>query len=51
MPSLPSVQAIEDRSGLPVLSSSVATTYAMLKRLSLSTRVPGFGALLSGRFD
>lgn len=51
MPSLPSIQAIEDRTGLPVLSSSVATTYAMLKQLGLSTRVPGFGALLSGRFD
>ena len=51
MPSLPSVQAIEDRTGLPVLSSSVTTTYAMLKRLGLSTQVPGFGALLSGRFD
>ncbi|MDF3836906.1 Asp/Glu racemase [Cupriavidus basilensis] len=50
MPSLPSVQAIEDRNGLPVLSSSVATTYMMLKRLSLSTAVPGFGALLSGKF-
>ena len=51
MPSLPSVQPIEDRIGLPVLSSSVATTYLMLKRLGLSTRVPGFGTLLSGRYD
>ncbi|MFX5760970.1 Asp/Glu racemase, partial [Acinetobacter baumannii] len=42
MPSLASVQAIEDRVGLPVLSSSVATTYMMLKRLELSTAVPGF---------
>ncbi|WP_305882123.1 Asp/Glu racemase [Herbaspirillum sp. WGmk3] len=50
MPSLASVQAIEDRVGLPVLSSSVATTYMMLKRLELSTAVPGFGALLSGRY-
>ena len=30
MPSLPSVQPIEDRTGLPVISSSVATTYMML---------------------
>ena len=51
MPSLPSIQPIEDRVGLPVLSSSVATTYLMLKRLGLSTRVPGFGALLSGKYD
>lgn len=50
MPSLPSVQPIEDRTGLPVISSSVATTYAMLKQLGLSTMVPGFGALLSGRY-
>jgi maleate isomerase len=50
MPSLASVQPIEDRVGLPVLSSSVATTYMMLKRLGLPTAVPGFGALLSGRY-
>lgn len=50
MPSLASIQAIEDRVGLPVISSSVATTYRMLKRLELSTAVPGFGSLLSGRF-
>ncbi len=50
MPSLPSVQPIEDRIGLPVISSSVATTYLMLKRLGLSTAVPGFGSLLSGRY-
>ncbi|MFC7407565.1 Asp/Glu racemase [Hydrogenophaga atypica] len=49
MPSLPSIQAIEDRTGLPVVSSSVATTYLMLKRLGLDTTVPGFGALLSGK--
>ena len=50
MPSLPSVQPIEDRTGLPVISSSVATTYLMLKRLGLKAAVPGFGSLLSGRF-
>ncbi|MEY1580264.1 Asp/Glu racemase [Providencia manganoxydans] len=50
MPSLPSVQFIEDRIGLPVLSSSVATTYMMLKKLGLDTRVDGFGSLLSGKF-
>lgn len=50
MPSLPSVQLIEDRIGLPVLSSSVATTYMMLKKLGLDTRVDGFGSLLSGKF-
>jgi maleate isomerase len=50
MPSLSSIQPIEDRVGLPVISSSVATTYMMLKQLGLGTRVPGFGSLLSGRF-
>lgn len=50
MPSLGSIQAIEDRVGIPVLSSSVATTYMMLKQLGLSTEVPGFGSLLSGKY-
>lgn len=50
MPSLASVQPIEDRTGLPVLSSSVATTYMMLKKLGLPTTAPGFGSLLSGRY-
>ncbi|WP_425299739.1 maleate cis-trans isomerase family protein, partial [Providencia rettgeri] len=50
MPSLPSVQLIENRVGLPVLSSSVATTYMMLKKLGLETRVDGFGSLLSGKY-
>ena len=50
MPSLASVQPIEDRIGLPVVSSSVATAFGMLKRLGLDTGVPGFGSLLSGRY-
>lgn len=50
MPSLASIQLIEDRVGLPVVSSSVATTFMMLKRLELNTSVPGFGSLLSGKF-
>ena len=50
MPSLASVQPIEDRIGLPVVSSSVATAFAMLKRLGLDPSVPGFGSLLSGRY-
>ncbi|MCY1533193.1 Maleate isomerase [compost metagenome] len=50
MPSLPSVQLIEDRVGVPVISSSVATAYSMLKRLGLDSSVPGFGSLLSGRY-
>lgn len=50
MPSLSSIQPIEDRIGLPVVSSSIATTYSMLKKLGLSTSVPGFGSLLSGQY-
>lgn len=50
MPSLPSVQLIEDRTGLPVVSSSVSTTYMMLRKLGLKTFSPGFGSLLSGRY-
>lgn len=50
MPSLGSVQPIEDRAGMPVLSSSVATTYMMLKKLGLKAYAPGFGSLLSGKY-
>ncbi|MDC9593907.1 maleate cis-trans isomerase family protein [Xenorhabdus sp. IM139775] len=50
MPSLASVALIEDRLGLPVISSSVATTYMILKQLGLSTCVPRFGSLLSGKY-
>ena len=50
MPSLASVQIIEDRIGLPVVSSSVSTTFMMLKKLGLQTYAPGFGSLLSGKY-
>lgn len=50
MPSLPSIQKVEDQIGLPVVSAAVCTTFAMLTRLGLETRVPGAGALLSGRY-
>ena len=50
MPSLASVQPVQDRLGLPVVSSSVCTTWRMLKALGLQTSVPNAGALLSGRY-
>jgi maleate isomerase len=50
MPSLASVPLIEQASGLPVVSSAVCTTYAMLKALNLPAQVPNAGALLSGRY-
>lgn len=48
MPSLASIQAAEDRFGLPVFSAATATTYDILDRLNLSTQVTGAGYLLSG---
>jgi maleate isomerase len=50
MPSLPSIQRVEDAIGLPVVSAAVCTTYQMLKKLGLEARVPGAGALLSGKY-
>lgn len=50
MPSLPAIQKVEDEVGLPVVSAAVCTTHQMLKRLGLEARVPGAGALLSGRY-
>ena len=50
MPSLASIPMIEAASGLPVVSSSICTTYALLKSLGLERRVPDAGALLSGRY-
>lgn len=48
MPSLPSIQPVEDEIGIPVLSAAVATTYRILTELGLPTVVPGAGHLLSG---
>lgn len=48
MPSLAAVQAAEDALGMPVFSASIATTYDVLRRLDLSTRIEGCGRLLAG---
>ncbi|OMP66465.1 maleate cis-trans isomerase family protein [Domibacillus epiphyticus] len=50
MPSLPAIQAVQDRLGIPVLSAGVATVYKILKQLNLKTEVPNAGHLLSGKF-
>jgi maleate isomerase len=50
MQSLPSIQAAENRIGLPVTSTSVCTTRRMLDALGLEPVVPNAGALLSGRY-
>ena len=51
MPSLASIPMIEAQSGMPVVSSSVCTTYQMLRKLGLKTLAPQAGSLLSGRYD
>lgn len=48
MPSLTSIQAAEDKFGLPAFSAATATTYEILDHLNLSTQVPGAGRLLGG---
>lgn len=48
MPSLAAIEPVEQAKGLPVLSASVATTFAILRELGLPTAVPGAGALLDG---
>ncbi|OLL76061.1 Maleate cis-trans isomerase [Pseudonocardia sp. Ae168_Ps1] len=48
MPSLPSIQPVQDEIGIPVLSAATATTHRILTELGLDPRVPGAGALLAG---
>ncbi len=50
MPSLPAIPMVEARTGKPVVTAAVATTYQMLKALELEAVVPGAGALLSGAY-
>ncbi|MFF0146933.1 maleate isomerase [Amycolatopsis sulphurea] len=49
MPSLPSIQPVEDAVGIPVLSAATATTFRILSELGLRPEVPGAGRLLSGK--
>ncbi|MGF6873051.1 maleate cis-trans isomerase family protein [Paraburkholderia sp. MM5477-R1] len=50
MPSFPAIQLVEDRIGIPVVSTAVCTTRRMLDHLGLEPVVPNAGALLSGRY-
>lgn len=50
MPSLPAIQAVEDRLGKPVLSAATSTVYRILKTLGLNPHVPNAGYLLSGKY-
>ncbi|MHA6625907.1 maleate cis-trans isomerase family protein [Pseudonocardia sichuanensis] len=49
MPSLASIQAVEDEAGIPVLSAATATTHRILTELGLEPHVPGAGRLLAAR--
>jgi len=49
MPSLPSIEAVQDEVGIPVLSAATATTFRVLGELGLEPYVPGAGHLLSGK--
>jgi maleate isomerase len=50
MPSLPAVPLVEARTGRPVVTAAIATTFQMLRALGLDPTVPGGGALLSGAY-
>lgn len=50
MPSLPVIPLVEARTGKPVVTAAVATTFQMLRALELEPVAPGAGALLSGAF-
>ncbi|QIN67950.1 Maleate isomerase (plasmid) [Caballeronia sp. SBC1] len=50
MQSLPSIQKVQEESGIPTVSAAVATTWQMLRRLELRTEVAGCGELLSGKY-
>lgn len=49
MPSLASIQPVEDEAGLPVLSAATSTAFRILQELGLPPVVPGAGSLLGGR--
>ncbi|MET7992099.1 Asp/Glu racemase [Amycolatopsis sp. NPDC005232] len=50
MPSLASIDIVENELGKPVLSASIATAHQMMRALGLPAVAPGAGALLSGRY-
>jgi maleate isomerase len=50
MPSLAAIPVVEKECGLPVVSTAVCTTFQMLQKLGLKTRVPEAGSLLSGKY-
>jgi len=52
MPSLAAVPVVEKSlGGIPVISSSICTSFRMLEELGLETVAPDAGALLSGKYS
>ena len=50
MPSLEAIDQLQQTTGIPVTSAAVCTTWEMLKKLGLDTRIPIGGELTSGRY-
>lgn len=50
MQSLPAIEIVEDKLGLPVISAATSTVYQILKNLGLETMVPHAGSFLSGKY-
>ncbi|TSD94286.1 Asp/Glu racemase [Skermania sp. ID1734] len=50
MPSLQSIEIVEDTLGKPVISAAVSTAHQLMRALDLPAVAPGAGTLLSGRY-
>ncbi|WP_184688599.1 maleate cis-trans isomerase family protein [Saccharothrix tamanrassetensis] len=50
MPSLDSIEIVEDELGKPVLSASIATAHQLMRALDLPAVAPGAGTLLAGGY-
>jgi maleate isomerase len=50
MPSLASIQPVQDRIDRPVISAAACTAFQMLEKLELKAIAPNAGALLSGKY-
>lgn len=50
MPSLPSIEIVENELGKPVISAAVSTAHQLMRALDLPAIAPGGGTLLSGAY-
>ena len=48
MPSLPSVQLVQDTTDLPVVTAATATTREILQAVGMDPKIPNAGAALAG---